>query len=158
MNRLTLLLGFILTMLLVAACGTTSTPGPLAPEPTQVASQTPQPTDPSDVNLQTQLDQNRQRWDSESRGSYRMEFQWHCFWHPTYTSPVVILVEPGDVLGSVVYSDDGLPVDQTAFGGFRSVDGLFELIQDAIDREPFRMSVQYHPDMGYQILVEIDFV
>ncbi len=104
------------------------------------------------------MDQGRQLWESDGFESYKMDFQWHCFCHPTYTSPVVVAVEPGGLIGSVVYADGGLPVDQTAFGGFRTVEGLFELVQDALDRKPHSISVQYHPDMGYPLLVAIDFV
>lgn len=158
MRKSILLLFIAVTTLLVLACGTDPTPTTTAPESTTSPLQTPPPATPSDAGLQALLDQGRQLWESDGLETYKMDFQWHCFCHPTYTSPVVVAVEPGDVIGSVVYPDGGLPVDQTAFGGFRTVEGLFELVQDAIDRKPHSMSVRYHPDMGYPLLVEIDFV
>ncbi len=139
MEKLTLLLIFMFAALLVAACGTDSNGPPMNGD-------------------QAQLDQNRQLWESDGFESYEMDFQWHCFCHPDYTLPVVVTIGPGNAIGSVVSADDGSPVDQTVFIGFSSVDGLFDLIQEAIDLDAVRISVQYHPDQGYPSLVDIDYV
>ncbi|MFQ6028686.1 MAG: DUF6174 domain-containing protein [Dehalococcoidia bacterium] len=116
-----------------------------------------EPQDTSLAVMQAQLDENRRLWESQGLDAYEMEFRWVCFCHPDYTVLVKVNVSSGDNIDSVAYAENGLPVDQTMFGGFKSVDGLFELIQEAIAKEAHRISVEYHPILGYPVSAGIDY-
>jgi hypothetical protein len=119
---------------------------------------TPAPTPvPTPARLQQQLNQNRELWDSQGWQDYRMEFQWSCFCVIEYVSPVVVTVSGGDNIDAVVFAENGQPVGELISDGYETVDGLFDLIQDAIDRNAFSISVEYHPELGYPISASIDY-
>ena len=40
---------------------------------------------------------------------------------------------------------------------YHTIDGLFDKIQDAIDREAVRLTVSYDPEIGYPTSVSIDY-
>lgn len=69
--------------------------------------------------------------------------------------PVVVLVRNGQRTGVVVPdSYEGPPL--TA-GAFPHVEGLFEIIDDAIGRRAHRLRVVYHPTLGYPSEISIDY-
>ena len=117
----------------------------------------PKPANPSLVELQEELNQNRESWEVQGITDYQMEFRWQCFCSPDFVAPVIISVTRGDTLDSVVFAENGLPADRTFSPNYLSIDGLFDLIQDAIDRSAFRISVKYHSELGYPISAAIDY-
>ena len=70
---------------------------------------------------------------------------------------MTISVDSSGTIESVVCRDSGQLVDQTVFGGFESVSGLFGLIQQAINLEAASISVEYDPEVGYPLSVYIDY-
>ena len=117
----------------------------------------PKPANPSLVELQEELNQNRESWEAQGITDYQMEFRWQCFCSPDFVAPVIISVTRGDTLDSVVFAENGLPADRTFSPNYLSIDGLFDLIQDAIDRSAFHISVKYHSELGYPLSAAIDY-
>ena len=50
-----------------------------------------------------------------------------------------------------------MSADRTFYPDYLSIDGLFDLIQDAIDRSAFQISVKYHGELGYPLWAAIDY-
>ena len=86
-----------------------------------------------------------------------MEFRWNCFCPQEYVAPLIISVTGGNSIDSVVFAASQLPVNLEFSGNYESIDGLFDLIQGAIDRPAFHISVKYHADLGYPLSAAIDY-
>ncbi|MCZ6867419.1 MAG: DUF6174 domain-containing protein [Chloroflexi bacterium] len=106
---------------------------------------------------QRELDKNRQIWESQGLTDYRMAFQWFCFCVPEYVAPVVVSVRDTNTIDGVTFSETGAPVDPSSFDRYETVDGLFDLIQAAIDQNAFSISVEYDPELGYPAGASIDY-
>ena len=115
------------------------------------------PTNPSLVELQEELNQSRELWAAQGITDYQMEFRWVCFCFGDYVAPVIISVTNGDTIDSVAFAEGTLPVDRKFSADYPSIDGLFDFIQDAIDRRAYQISVKYHPLLGYPLSAAIDY-
>ncbi|HOX42319.1 MAG TPA: DUF6174 domain-containing protein [Myxococcota bacterium] len=99
------------------------------------------------------LEQSRDLWHSQAPTGYRYDFTWNCFCEPGFTGPVVVHVQAGAVT-SVTYQADGAAADPT---DYRTIEGLFELIGDAIDRDAHEVRVTYDATRGYPTSAYLDY-
>ncbi len=112
---------------------------------------------PGSKDLQTELDDNRALWDAAAITDYSMRFQRLClFCAIDLLIPVRITVR-GDTIDTVTDLDSGEPVVGIAEGTFLTIDELFDVIQDAINRNASEIDVRYVEVLGYPTDVNIDF-
>ena len=97
----------------------------------------------------------RARWERSGTTSYEYRLQRACFCGLEFLRPVRVTVEAGAVVAAV-FADTGEPV-RTPLSDVETIDDLFDEIQDAIDREAFRIDATYDPDLGFPVDVAIDF-
>ena len=102
------------------------------------------------------LQQNRQLWRNQNLSSYRYTLRISCFCGPDVTQPVVVEVRNGRVT-SITAANTGNPVNPEYFKQYNSVPKLFNLIQNAIAQDVNRLSVTYHPTLGYPTQINIDY-
>jgi hypothetical protein len=102
-----------------------------------------------------QLADARQKWKSSGIVGYSYRFQWSCFCSPEYVAPVIITVRDG-VIDSVRYADSSRPLDRSRYADYRTVEKLFDYIQDALDNGAFSVSVVYDAELGYPRNGQID--
>ena len=96
--------------------------------------------------------------DKSSRaGDYSFVLAPMCFCPREYVQPVRIRVANG-VVASVTYVESGKTPEHDGFGRYVTVDGLFAVIQEGIDRKASRITVSYDPGLGYPKDVSIDYV
>jgi len=110
------------------------------------------PTGPSD---REQLLQARARWDANGSDSYSFEINRGCFC-VLGGRLVEVTVQDGAVVAAQ-YLDSKGPVDATLLGYVPTVPDLFDLIQDAIDRQAVSFVASYDPVYGYPTSIEIDY-
>jgi hypothetical protein len=67
-----------------------------------------------------------------------------------------VTVQNGVAVGRV-YVDSGLDVPGAAAPSFPTVDGLFDILRDAIQAEADRIDVTYDPDLGVPLDFWIDY-
>lgn len=105
---------------------------------------------------QNRLDRN---WDLFQRAaplSYGYTVRVSCECPTDVTRPVVVWVDRGSV-EYLLYQDDGSPVPLSYASAFPSVEQLFDIIQDAIDRRADDIEVDYDFTYGYPTSVWIDY-
>ena len=117
------------------------------------------PYEPSQVGqnaMRAQLDRNRQLWNEQALSDYQYVFNWSCFCLPEYTAPVNIKVERGEwtEISSV---GDGLPVSEKDWRRYKTIEELFDIIDEALLRDAKEISVEYDSDLGYPTSVFIDY-
>ena len=115
-----------------------------------------EPAGPDVARETTRLNINRRAWQRLDVDDYAYTLRVGCFCGPEVTRPVVVTVRDG-VRQSVVYEDDGTPVDAAYLNRFPTIGGLFDIVDDAIERRAHRLDVTYHPALGYPTSIGIDY-
>jgi hypothetical protein len=109
-----------------------------------------------DGGVRSELEENRERWEGARPTSYSVTVERLCFCGPDWRGPVRIRVE-GATAVERVYVDSGLPVGADAAPFFPTVDGLFQVILDALDRDAHEIRVSYDPGTGIPFDIWIDY-
>jgi hypothetical protein len=118
--------------------------------------------------VQAELDGNRKAWAAEGPDDYDLTLQRICFCSDELTQPVVVSVRDGKIV-SVRVAATGEPVTPSYAEIYPDVEGLFTIIQDAIDSNAASIHVVYAPSRdvsawrgglaprGLPVWVEIDY-
>src|SRR5262245_46171756 len=150
----------VVTLLGLSSCADQSPVEPLfplgpGPQPFP-APNPPTPATPSGP-ADSLLEANRALWVSLGVDSYRYRFRWLCFCTTDYVQVVDITVKNGAVT-SVVEASTGRPVTAQQAAYYRTIDGLFVVLRDAIDRPASSMHTVYEANLGFPIETDIDYV
>ncbi|MET0553763.1 MAG: DUF6174 domain-containing protein [Vicinamibacteria bacterium] len=94
---------------------------------------------------QARLDQARAQWRAQAIVDYRFVFSRGCFCVTEYREPVTVTVR-GRTIESVVSVAGGVPRETD---GYATVEGLFDLVQNAIDEDADGIRTEYDPARGY---------
>ena len=117
--------------------------------------------DPLLARAQVELDSHRALWEQTRSSAYTYEYKVHCECSDAFGQPVKVTVNNGEI-ESIVYAesgDMGKSGDPPVVSGsprYHTIDGLFDVIQDAITNEVDKVSVSYDRKFGYPRKVEID--
>lgn len=107
-------------------------------------------------NAAQQLQRNKQLWAKQKISNYRYTLRRSCFCLPKSSEPLKIEVRNGKAT-SIVVASDGKPVNREYFNNHDSVAKLFQVVEDAIAKKAHRLSVTYHPTLGYPTKIDIDY-
>lgn len=99
---------------------------------------------------------NRNLWNKQNISNYRYTFSNGCFCIPDARGPVIIEVRNGETT-SITSVETGQAVDPQYFQQYNTVPKLFNVIQDAINRNAYSLNVQYDPRLGYPSQINIDY-
>lgn len=106
--------------------------------------------------LAEEVAQRRQTWEARRPGAYAFELERQCFCAVDARGPVRLTVEGSRVL-TRVYSDSGTAVPDAYIDLFPSVDGLFDILEDAIQRAAESVDVTWDPVTGAPSSFFIDY-
>lgn len=109
------------------------------------------PTEPSSTDV---LDFNRARWEAHRPAMYEFVFQRMCECLPAETTPKRVTVQQGYIV-SVADLQTGEPIISGRHAAL-SIEELFEEIESALNRGVDRVSVRYHPTLGYPMSIHIN--
>lgn len=108
------------------------------------------------ADLRDRVERNRERWLDLRPSDYRYELRRSCFCPVEYLGPVTLRVVDGQVV-EAHYTETGVPVDAGTADAFPSVDGLFDVLLDALDRDADRIDVDFDEDTGIPLEFFIDY-
>jgi hypothetical protein len=103
-----------------------------------------------------QLQQHQQKWAQQNLENYRYTLQVGCFCPPEVRQPVVVEVRNGKV-ASIAAAENGKSVNPDYFQNYDSVAKLFEIVEDAIARDAYRLDITYDETLGYPTQINIDY-
>lgn len=136
----------------------TATPTPSA---TATTTPTPSPTPTSPpctaaTSAAPSLAANRAKWTAAGIDTYDLDYQRSCAC--PQPAAVTVLVTDGTIT-AVLDADTGTELEGPPTGafGFNSVDGVFDVIANAIDACAEGIAVEYDPELGYPTSVAIDW-
>lgn len=115
-----------------------------------------------DDGLQRQkLQEARTRWEGKDVASYSYLLELQCFCAPaSQLQPVLVTVRDGAVVSLQYWDEDPAkrtPAPASIFGAYDTVEELFDLIADAIDRDADVLQVGYDAEYGFPYLVNVDY-
>lgn len=102
------------------------------------------------------FDAARARWKAKGPARYAYTLKWSCFCVSDYTRPTRITVADGQI-SSAVDAETGAAVAQ-ASRDVRTVDGLFDFLDDAFKRNAASIQATYDPQDGHPTQANIDYV
>lgn len=120
-----------------------------APE-IQSINATPEPATP----LQ-HLQAAQSLWQQKQPEHYAYTLKRSCFCAPDYTKPVEIRVYRGVVQQATILPE-GRPLPPDRKTDAITVDGLFKIVQDAINSKAESIDVKYDPQFGFPTAINID--
>ena len=100
---------------------------------------------------QSALDEAIAAWARNGISHYEFVLQTSCFCPPETTAPGLVEVSGGEIVG-VVDPDTGMLLDPA---NYRTVGGLFDVVQSAIDQDVFQLTAAYDP-LGYPVQIFTD--
>ncbi len=103
-----------------------------------------------------EIDGQRKLWESQRPAGYSYRFQWDCFCPAELLEEVEIAVRGTQVV-SVIRAADGSPLPAGSLERYRTVDGLFDLLEEAEERGADEIEATYDPRYGYPTRVSIDY-
>ncbi|MBW3571707.1 MAG: hypothetical protein KY467_11415 [Gemmatimonadetes bacterium] len=115
-----------------------------------------------DDSLQRQkLQEARTRWQGKNVASYSYVLELQCFCAPaSQLRPVLVTVQNGAVASLQYWDPDPAkrtPAPDSIFGAYDTVEELFDLIEDAIDRDADVLQVGYDAEYGFPYVVNVDY-
>jgi hypothetical protein len=111
---------------------------------------------PGGVTPVSQLEESLALWNSVEHQNYDFVTNWQCFCLPEYRASVDLSVRGGEITSGEYSSNSELttPVDLTRY---ETIDGLFDLIADAIEQDAHNIQVSYNLEQGYPESAFIDY-
>ena len=106
------------------------------------------------VGPREQLASARVRWAQRGPDSYSMTISRGCECLPEVVGPATVTVENGAI--SARYTNTGAPVPMEYSASFPSVEGLFDIIEDAQKNNYYKVDVEYDQELGYPTLISFD--
>lgn len=103
-----------------------------------------------------QYEAARAQWERTRPDSYAATMERLCFCKPEAKGPVVVTVT-GTTVVRRVYANNGQEVPADIAPSFPSIDGLFDLIEDALDQGVDEVQVFYDPATGIPFSMWIDY-
>jgi hypothetical protein len=105
---------------------------------------------------ENQMNAARSRWEKQGLDDYTFRYRRLCFC-PSESTRLVIVTVRQDTVAEVVYADTRQPVPANMFREYRTIDGLFGVIQDAVNRGADKINVTYDPARGYPTNAAFDY-
>lgn len=103
-----------------------------------------------------ELERARRAWRVAGIADYDFVLERTCFCGEEARGPVAMEVRDGVVV-SRTYVGSGEPVPADFHPWFPPVEGLFDQIEDAIDRDAHRINAEYDPVRGHPVRIWIDY-
>lgn len=98
------------------------------------------------------LARNAAVWEAAAPDAYRYQLSRACFC--ASAGDFVVTVEDGVVVSARRTQGDTVPHSDLQY--LETVDDLFATVQRAIEDEAYRFRVEYHPELGYPTLIDLD--
>ncbi|HEX6927131.1 MAG TPA: DUF6174 domain-containing protein [Longimicrobiaceae bacterium] len=104
-----------------------------------------------------ELARHRSLWQSQKLQNYRYVGRRTCFCPREVVDPVVVEVR-GDSVASATYQQTGEPAAARYAGLWPTLEGVFGIVEEALERDAASVQVEYDAERGYPRSITIDYV
>ena len=88
--------------------------------------------------------------------NYQFNFRWECYCSEEYVEPVNISVRENRIV-DVAFVEGDVPVNIEDLERYRTIGGLFDLLQEGINEKAYSISAEYYSELGYPVKASIDY-
>ena len=88
--------------------------------------------------------------------NYEIEMQKICFCPPDAVRLMIFEVENSEI-NSVRYADTDETVEPGLYSNYNTLNGLFDLAEQAIEKNPNELTISYDKDYGFIKEISIDY-
>ncbi len=143
-----------LTSLILIACGGNNNETPATTEESTTSSV--QVEQASDSDIVAEVHANKEKWLSNEIKQYEIEIQKICFCEPDAVRLMIFHVENNEIQ-DVRYADSGEQVDPSHYNELNTIEGMFTLVEQALDKNPADISIAYDTEYGYIKELTVDY-
>jgi hypothetical protein len=112
---------------------------------------------PEAPGLQAELEANLVKWLAQRPADYVYEIERLCFCMVEARGPVLVTVAGGQVVDRTYTDGSGdVPADFASL--FPAADGLFDIIEEALDRDAHEVLVTWDDETGLPVDFWIDYI
>lgn len=111
---------------------------------------------PGDEDLRAEIAANRRTWEAKRPPAYVCEVERLCFCGEDGRGPVRVRVVSGGVQARA-YTASGAAVPSQLEAYFPGVEGLFDILEDAVERDAHQIQVTWDPESGIPMDFWIDY-
>jgi hypothetical protein len=111
---------------------------------------------PNGDMYQSLLNKARSKWNKLNLDYYEYEYMQYCFCINAGI-PFAVQVKYNTII-SIINKNDGTEVPEYQYEYFHTIDGLFDIIQEAIDNNYHIMSLAFDPVYFYPAEISIDYI
>ncbi len=101
-----------------------------------------------------ELRENISKWQELERTDYQITTRVVCFC--IRTDEIIITVEDEQIV-EAFYAESGDFLEQSELSSLRTIEQHFDIIDEAISDNAFRLEVEYHPEFGFPTVISIDY-
>jgi len=111
----------------------------------------------SPTGPENQLENQRARWDAQGLTDYTFDVARSCFCVPASLKDVRVTIQNEAITDVTdIATGNQLPLSDWT-GWYKTIDGLFDLLQDAYNQNAHDVQVEFHPTRGYPTNIWIDY-
>jgi len=103
-----------------------------------------------------ELGRQRAKWARQQITSYNLVYRRDCFCGIEFVTPTYIEVRAGGI-STARYSESDAPLPLWVQDRLPTVEALFDIVDNALDREVDLLEVVYDPALGYPRRIAIDY-
>ena len=108
----------------------------------------------SDVVAEVQA--NKDKWLSQEINAYQIEMQKICFCAPDAVRMMIFKVANNEIK-EVRYADSGDEVDPSHYNQHSTIEGMFTLVELALEKNPADLTIAYDAEYGYIKELTVDY-
>ena len=99
---------------------------------------------------------NKDKWLSHGIKQYQIEMQKICFCAPDAVRLMIFSISDNEIK-DVRYADSGDEVDPSYYNQFNTIEGMFDLVAQALDKNPANIVISYDEEYGYIKELTVDY-
>lgn len=107
-------------------------------------------------DIAAEIQTNKEKWLSHGVTGYQIEMQKICFCAPDAVRLMIFEIVNNEIK-TVRYADTGDDVDPSHYNQYNTVEGLFLLVEQALEKNPADLSIAYDKEYGYIKELAIDY-
>ena len=105
---------------------------------------------------QAQLESKREQFTQTMQGSYKFTWRKSCECTAEWTQPIRITVQQGSIISAIAVETEQ-PVSAALLADLKTIEGVFDLVQEAYAEGAYSVSVTYDPTTAFPASIGIDY-
>ena len=103
-----------------------------------------------------ELESKREQFTQTMQGSYKFTWRKSCECTTEWTQPIRITVQQGSII-QALYVETQQPVSAALLADLETIEGVFDLVQDAYNEGAHSINVTYDPTNAFPTSIGIDY-